>query len=51
VLVGAQVLNAPAWVGLLSTVAAVVVAAGLRVLGLASGHTLPQWSTGDTADR
>ncbi|GCL65466.1 trimeric intracellular cation channel family protein [Pseudaquabacterium pictum] len=48
ILVGAQALQAPAWVGL---VVAIAVAAGLRVLALASGYTLPQWSTGDTADR
>jgi uncharacterized membrane protein YeiH len=48
VLVGAQALQMPAWVGLLVTVA---VAAGLRMLALASGYTLPQWSTGDSADQ
>lgn len=48
VLVGAQALQAPAWIGL---VGGVSVAAGLRVLALASGYTLPQWSTGDAADR
>jgi uncharacterized membrane protein YeiH len=48
VLVGAQALQAPAWIGL---VGGVIVAAGLRVLALASGYTLPQWSTGDAADR
>jgi uncharacterized membrane protein YeiH len=44
VLVGAAWLQAPAWAGL---VGAVAVATGLRVLALASGYTLPQWSTGE----
>jgi uncharacterized membrane protein YeiH len=41
VLVGVQALHAPEWVGLLS---ATVVAAGFRVLALATGFTLPKWS-------
>jgi uncharacterized membrane protein YeiH len=41
VLVGAQALQAPAWAGLLG---AAVVAAGLRVLALATGFKLPMWS-------
>jgi len=44
VLVGAQWLHAPAWAALL---AAAATASGLRLLALASGYTLPQWSTGD----
>jgi uncharacterized membrane protein YeiH len=40
VVVGAQVLQAPAWIGLLG---AAVVATGLRALALATGFTLPQW--------
>lgn len=48
VLVAAQALQAPPWMGLL---AAIGVAAGLRVLALASGYTLPQWSVGDTTER
>jgi uncharacterized membrane protein YeiH len=47
VLVAAHALEAPAWTGLL---AAAGLATGLRVLTLASGYTLPQWSTGDRAD-
>jgi uncharacterized membrane protein YeiH len=42
VLVAAQALQAPAWAGLL---AAAAVATGLRLLALATGYTLPQWST------
>jgi uncharacterized membrane protein YeiH len=41
VLVGAQALQAPAWAGLLG---AAVVAAGLRILALATGFKLPMWS-------
>lgn len=44
VLVGAQWLQAPAWAGLL---AAAAMASGLRLLALARGYTLPQWSTGE----
>ncbi len=40
VVVGAQVLQAPTWIGLLG---AVVVATGLRTLALATGFTLPKW--------
>jgi uncharacterized membrane protein YeiH len=47
VLVAAQALHAPAWSGLLGAAA---VAAGLRILALASGFTLPQWSTREAAD-
>lgn len=43
VLVGAQWLQAPAWAGLL---AAAATASGLRLLALARGYTLPQWTTG-----
>ena len=46
VLVAAQALQAPAWAGLLGAATA---AAGLRMLALATGYTLPQWSTGDAA--
>jgi uncharacterized membrane protein YeiH len=45
--VGAQALETPAWVGLVS---AITVATGLRVFALASGYVLPQWSTEDPAD-
>jgi uncharacterized membrane protein YeiH len=48
VLVAAQALDAPAWSGLLG---AAVVAAGLRLLALASGFTLAQWSTGEAGDQ
>lgn len=48
VLVGAHAIQAPPWAGLIG---AVTVAAGLRVLALASGYMLPQWSTGDSAGR
>ena len=44
VLVAAQALQAPGWAGV---GAAAAVAAGLRGLALATGWTLPQWSTGD----
>lgn len=40
VVVGAQALQAPAWMGLLG---AVIVATGLRALALATGFRLPQW--------
>lgn len=46
VLVAMQALQAPAWAALLG---AAGVAAGLRMLALATGYTLPQWSTGDGA--
>lgn len=48
VLVGVHAVDAPPWAGLLGAVA---VATGLRVLALASGYTLPAWSTGDAPDR
>jgi uncharacterized membrane protein YeiH len=48
VLVAAHALQMPDGVGLLG---AAVVATGLRVLALATGITLPQWSTGDDAGR
>ncbi len=44
VLVAAQALQVPGWAGV---GAAAAVAAGLRGLALATGWTLPQWSTGD----
>lgn len=44
VLVGVQWIEAPAWVALL---AAAATASGLRLLALASGYTLPQWSIGE----
>ena len=40
VLVAAQALHAPAWAGLLGAAA---LAAGLRMLALATGYTLPRW--------
>ena len=43
VLVGMQAIQAPPWTGLL---AAATLAAGLRVLALARGYTLPEWVTG-----
>ncbi|MBL8340993.1 MAG: trimeric intracellular cation channel family protein [Rubrivivax sp.] len=46
VVVGAQAAAAPPWAGLLG---AVVAAGGLRMLALATGYVLPQWSTGDGA--
>jgi uncharacterized membrane protein YeiH len=41
VLIAAQALDSPVWLGLL---AATVVAAGLRILALATGFTLPKWA-------
>ena len=45
VLVAAQALQAPAWLGLLGAAAT---ATGLRALALATGYTLPQWSPGES---
>jgi uncharacterized membrane protein YeiH len=46
VLVAAYALNVPAWAGLLGAAA---IASGLRMLALATGYTLPRWSTGDAS--
>jgi uncharacterized membrane protein YeiH len=43
VVVGAEALVAPAWIGLL---VAAAVTAGLRALALATGFTLPKWQRG-----
>jgi uncharacterized membrane protein YeiH len=44
ILVGAQALDAPAWLGLLG---ATFITAGLRALALATGYKLPKWSPED----
>jgi len=48
VVVAAQALQAPPWVGLLG---ATVVATGLRALALATGFTLPRWPREDLPHR
>ena len=46
VLVGGQALQAPEWVGLISSA---VVTSGLRALALATQFTLPKWSPGGSS--